>query len=166
MEARDIKRSLFVRNLKRARHAAVLALLLVGALTIAACADPSSPTGLSSVPDSDPGPPRSIRSPSEDGVWVIPEVTWEGRLPSGSCGFVYEIGLDEFSGFNGSHIHIPLDVRMIVSPEHALWFWICLWVDIHKWVGLSLFAVVILHVSLYYRWLVQSTRLYLQRRRP
>ena len=43
-----------------------------------------------------------------------------------SCGFVYETGPREFSGFAGSHIHIPLDVRVIVSPEYALWFWICL----------------------------------------
>ena len=44
----------------------------------------------------------------------------------GGCGFVYETGPNEFSGFAGSHIHIPLDVRVIVSPEYALWFWICL----------------------------------------
>jgi len=44
----------------------------------------------------------------------------------GGCGFVYETGPDEFSGFAGSHIHIPLDVRALVSPEYALWFWICL----------------------------------------
>jgi hypothetical protein len=42
------------------------------------------------------------------------------------CGFVYETGPREFSGFVGSHIHIPSDVRVIVSPEYALWFWICL----------------------------------------
>jgi hypothetical protein len=44
----------------------------------------------------------------------------------GSCGFVYETGPKEFSGFAGSHIHIPSDMRVIVSPEYALWFWICL----------------------------------------
>ena len=43
-----------------------------------------------------------------------------------SCGFVYETGPEEFSGFSGSHIHIPSDVRAIVSPEYAFWFWICL----------------------------------------
>ena len=42
------------------------------------------------------------------------------------CGFVYETGPREFSGFAGSHIHIPSDLRVIVSPEYALWFWICL----------------------------------------
>ena len=47
-------------------------------------------------------------------------------IASGGCGFVYETGPEEFSGFAGSHIHIPLDVRVIVSPEYALWFWICL----------------------------------------
>jgi hypothetical protein len=45
---------------------------------------------------------------------------------AGGCGFVYEIGPREFSGFSGSHIHIPSDVRVVVSPEYALWFWICL----------------------------------------
>jgi len=48
------------------------------------------------------------------------------NVASGGCGFVYETGPKEFSGFAGSHIHIPLDVRVIVSPEYALWFWICL----------------------------------------
>jgi hypothetical protein len=43
-----------------------------------------------------------------------------------SCGFVYEAGPQEFSGFRGSHIHISSDVRPIVSPEYALWYWICL----------------------------------------
>lgn len=43
-----------------------------------------------------------------------------------SCGFVYETGSTEFHGFIGSHIHIPSDLRATVSPEYALWFWICL----------------------------------------
>lgn len=42
------------------------------------------------------------------------------------CGLVYETGPKDFSGFKGSHIHIPSDVRVTVSPEYALWFWICL----------------------------------------
>jgi hypothetical protein len=45
---------------------------------------------------------------------------------SGSCGYVYETGPESFSGFSGTHIHIPSDVRVTVSPEYALWFWICL----------------------------------------
>jgi len=44
----------------------------------------------------------------------------------GTCGFVYETGPLAFEGFTGSHIHIPSDIRVIVSPEYALWFWICL----------------------------------------
>lgn len=42
------------------------------------------------------------------------------------CGFVYETGPRDFSGFTGSHIHLPSDVRVIISPEYALWFWICI----------------------------------------
>jgi hypothetical protein len=37
-----------------------------------------------------------------------------------------EVSPRDFSGFSGSHIHIPADVRMILSPEYELWFWICL----------------------------------------
>jgi hypothetical protein len=44
----------------------------------------------------------------------------------GSCGFVYETGPKSFGGFGGTHIHIPSDLRVTVSPEYALWFWICL----------------------------------------
>jgi hypothetical protein len=44
----------------------------------------------------------------------------------GGCGFVYETGPNSFAGFSGTHIHIPADVRVTVSPEYALWFWICL----------------------------------------
>jgi hypothetical protein len=44
----------------------------------------------------------------------------------GTCGFVYETGPLAFSSFQGSHIHIPSDIRVIISPEYALWFWICL----------------------------------------
>ena len=58
-----------------------------------------------------------------DSYWVD---QIDNDIASGGCGFVYETGPKEFSGFAGSHIHIPLDVRVIVSPEYALWFWICL----------------------------------------
>ncbi|MFW6103416.1 MAG: hypothetical protein ACOC7M_03845 [Chloroflexota bacterium] len=44
----------------------------------------------------------------------------------GGCGYVYEVGPPEFAGFSGSHIHIPTDTRVIVSPEYAMWFWLCL----------------------------------------
>jgi hypothetical protein len=45
---------------------------------------------------------------------------------AGGCGFVYEVGPRAFSGFRGSHIHIPTDARVIISPDYALWFWLCL----------------------------------------
>ena len=55
---------------------------------------------------------------------------WVNRVDEdeavGGCGFVYETGPREFSGFSGSHIHLPSDVRVTISPEYALWFWICL----------------------------------------
>ena len=44
----------------------------------------------------------------------------------GTCGFVDEVGSSASPGFSGSHIHIPTDVRVLVSPEYALWFSICL----------------------------------------
>jgi hypothetical protein len=44
----------------------------------------------------------------------------------GTCGFVYEAGPHAFSGFSGNHIHLASDVRVIIAPEYALWFWICL----------------------------------------
>ena len=44
----------------------------------------------------------------------------------GSCGFVYEIGYSSIGGFDGAHVHIPTDARVLVSPEYALWFWLCL----------------------------------------
>jgi hypothetical protein len=44
----------------------------------------------------------------------------------GGCGFVYETGPRRFAGFSGTHIHIPADARVTISPEYALWFWICL----------------------------------------
>lgn len=42
------------------------------------------------------------------------------------CGYVYEVGPTEFSGFRGAHVHVPTDVRVLVSPDYALWFWLCL----------------------------------------
>ncbi len=41
----------------------------------------------------------------------------------GSCGFVYQTGP---RGVAGVHIHIPSDIRVTVSPEYALWWWICI----------------------------------------
>lgn len=39
-------------------------------------------------------------------------------------GWVYETGSREFSSFKGSHIHIPADTRVIVSPEYMSWYWL------------------------------------------
>jgi hypothetical protein len=50
----------------------------------------------------------------------------DDAVAQGGCGFVYETGPRQFAGFSGAHIHIPADVRVTVSPEYALWFWICL----------------------------------------
>jgi len=58
-----------------------------------------------------------------DSYWVE---ELNGDVAVGGCGFVYETGPREFAGFSGTHIHIPSDVRVTISPEYALWFWICL----------------------------------------
>jgi hypothetical protein len=50
----------------------------------------------------------------------------DGAQAQLGCGYVYEVGPLAFEGFTGSHIHIPADVRVLVSPEYAKWFWICL----------------------------------------
>ena len=66
---------------------------------------------------------RIMSADPVDSYWVE---QIDSDVAFGGCGFVYETGPEEFSGFAGSHIHIPLDVRVMVSPEYALWFWICL----------------------------------------
>ena len=85
-----------------------------------------------------------LLSLAEQGELSLLKLTWYGNIDSadpvdsywveqideaeafGRCGFVYETGPTEFPGSAGSHIHIPSDMRVIVSPEYALWFWICL----------------------------------------
>jgi hypothetical protein len=47
-------------------------------------------------------------------------------LAAGTCGFVYESGSRAFPGFQGNHIHLPQDSRVINSPEYYKTFWICL----------------------------------------
>jgi len=42
------------------------------------------------------------------------------------CGFVYEAGPEQYSGFRGNHIHVQTDIRTINSPEYVEFFWICL----------------------------------------
>ena len=44
----------------------------------------------------------------------------------GTCGFVYESGSEKYESFQGNHIHIPSDIRIINSPEYVLYYWICL----------------------------------------
>jgi hypothetical protein len=86
----------------------------------------------------------ALLSLGEQGELPVLKLTWYDRIGSadpvqhyfverigeseayGSCGFVYETGPQEFAGFRGTHIHIPSDLRVTVSPEYALWFWICL----------------------------------------
>jgi hypothetical protein len=46
-------------------------------------------------------------------------------LAHGGCGFVYETGSIRFR-YEGNHIHLPSDMRIINSPEYGTWFWICL----------------------------------------
>jgi len=46
---------------------------------------------------------------------------------AGRCGFVYELGDRNFYGFRGNHIHIPPDLRVIISiPQYVEFFWICI----------------------------------------
>ena len=37
-----------------------------------------------------------------------------------------------------------------------------LWVDIHKWTGVALAVLVIIHIVLHWKWLVRMTRHYLR----
>ncbi len=70
----------------------------------------------------------SIGSASPVDDYFIELVETEGfrAEAAGGCGFVYEVGDTSFYGFDGAHIHIPTDARVILSPEYALWFWLCL----------------------------------------
>jgi hypothetical protein len=83
----------------------------------------------------------AILSLAEQGELSELKITWYERIGSanpvdsywleqidraeaeGTCGFVYETGT---RGIGGNHIHLPSDVRVTVSPEYTLWFWICL----------------------------------------
>jgi hypothetical protein len=42
----------------------------------------------------------------------------------GTTGFVYEAGNWDYYLFDGNHIHIPSDTRIINSPEYVRYFWI------------------------------------------
>jgi hypothetical protein len=47
------------------------------------------------------------------------------QTTTGTCGFVYDTGSQEFHGFAGNHIHLPSDVNVLNSPDYMRWFWIC-----------------------------------------
>jgi hypothetical protein len=47
-------------------------------------------------------------------------------VSEGRCGFVYEEGSKNFELFEGNHIHIPPDTRVINSPEYLIFFWLCI----------------------------------------
>ena len=38
--------------------------------------------------------------------------------------WLYETGTREFQGFQGNHISVPCDVRILVSPEYVSWYWL------------------------------------------
>lgn len=44
----------------------------------------------------------------------------------GRCGFVYEAGAPKYRFFQGNHIHLPSDSRILNSPEYVEFFWICI----------------------------------------
>lgn len=64
------------------------------------------------------------------GTADIVQSFWVNRInedeSGGRCGFVYEAGSFKYQGFKGNHIHIPADLRAIMSPEYVEFFWICL----------------------------------------
>lgn len=44
----------------------------------------------------------------------------------GRCGYVYEEGSQRFYGFQGNHIHLPSDARVINSPEYLFFVYLCI----------------------------------------
>lgn len=49
---------------------------------------------------------------------------YDGEASATTGTWVFETGSREFSGFKGNQIHIPVDVRVIVSPEYMTWYWL------------------------------------------
>jgi hypothetical protein len=49
-----------------------------------------------------------------------------GDRSEGRCGFVHEEGGLERRNFGGNHIHLPADIKVLNSPDYALWFYICI----------------------------------------
>jgi hypothetical protein len=50
----------------------------------------------------------------------------DGEQSIGRCGFVYEAGAFQYTFFQGNHIHLPSDIRVLNSPEYVEFFWICI----------------------------------------
>jgi len=63
-----------------------------------------------------------------DSFWVEQIDDGDGLFDEESTpeagGWVYETGSKDFSGYQGSHIHVPADVRVLVSPEYMMWYWV------------------------------------------
>ncbi len=49
---------------------------------------------------------------------------YDREASADSGGWVYETGSLNFAGYNGSHLQIPADVRIIVSPDYMTWYWL------------------------------------------
>lgn len=49
---------------------------------------------------------------------------YDNEASAETGGWVYETGSPEFAGYQGSHLPIPADVRVIVSPEYMTWYWL------------------------------------------
>jgi hypothetical protein len=46
------------------------------------------------------------------------------EIASGRSGWVYEAGSNVYRGFQGNHIHLPSDTRILNFPEYVEFFWI------------------------------------------
>jgi hypothetical protein len=49
---------------------------------------------------------------------------FDGEASPDTGGWVYESGALDFRGYQGSHINVPADVRVLVSPEYMSWYWL------------------------------------------
>ena len=45
---------------------------------------------------------------------------------SGNCGFVYEVGDNDFKYPGPNYIYLASDTRILNSPEYLRFFWTCL----------------------------------------
>lgn len=49
---------------------------------------------------------------------------FDGEASPETGEWVYETGVRDFAGYQGSQIHVPEDVRVLVSPEYMTWYWL------------------------------------------